>query len=396
MDERNEAAEAGEETVQHAAAEVAEAPPEVAPEPDEEAELAPEAERPLAPSESQRWLLAGPVGSGRTALLGSLSRACSLYPTDGMAFDLRAENEAAAVTFGEATRRFMGELREEAPDGSALAFSLGVRPAAAAVKKGPIAVTVEQVRGWDFPAPLGRLRNPKAPPRSEVLVLLVPPRELSHAAGGEGGRVRSVAAELDDGLSALAAMRRPAAAAKSGWFKRLVAKRRSSGPRKVLPFRRVLVLVSMVDRVATDLLGRGNAAAAMGLEPGAAEGLLARDVVEAMSPLAAARHYVGDGYLVALLGQLAPDCRVAVGLVSSSGFRPSGEAMLDGRGRFTTASSGLRFEQDASAQTAVLREWAPWGVRAALVFAATGEVLADEPLALISMDQFDPRDAGGE
>jgi hypothetical protein len=44
----------------------------------------------------------------------------------------------------------------------------------------------------------------------------------------------------------------------------------------------------------------------------------------------------------------------------------------------------------------VLREWAPWGIRAALVFAATGEVLEEEPLTLISMDQFDPRDSGGE
>lgn len=353
-----------------------------------------EAEKPVLPSEEQRWLLAGPVGSGRTALLGSVARACSLFPTDGFSFDLRPENEAAAMTFGEATRRFMGELREEAPDSSALTFSLGVRRSTSKAGKGPIAVTVEQVRGWAFPAPLVRPRSPKAVPRSEVLVLVVPPRELSHAAGGDGGRVRSVAAELDDGLAALAAMRRPAPESQGGLWRRLTRRRPASGPRKVLPFRRVLVLVSMVDRVATDLLARGAAGAAMGA-PDAA-GLVAREVVEAMSPLASARHYVGDGYLVALLGQVAPDCKVAVGLVSASGFRPSGDALLDARGRFTTAGNGLRFEQDASAQTAVLREWAPWGVRAALAFAATGEVLADEPLTLISMDQFDPRDSGGE
>jgi hypothetical protein len=388
VDERNGAA---------AATETGEVLEESRLEPEEEAEVEaqPETEAPMVYAEAQRWLLAGPAGSGRTALLGSVARACSLFPTDEVELDLRAENEAAAATFGEATRRFMGELRDDAPDASQLTFSLGVRRRGSRRPKGPLAVTVEQVRGWDFPAPLSRKRDPKRVPQSEVLVLVVPPRELSHAGGGDGGRVRSVAAELDDGLSALAGMRRPLpSAGGTGWLGRLAARRSASAPRKVLPFGRVLVLVSMVDRVATDLLGRGAAGAAMGLS--ADEPLVAREVVEAMGPLAAARHYVGDGYLVALLGQVAPDCKVAVGLVSSSGFRPSGEALLDGRGRFTTPGSGLRFEQDAAAQTAVLREWAPWGIRAALVFAATGEVLEEEPLTLISMDQFDPRDSGGE
>ena len=360
-----------------------------------EVEAEPADEAPMVYAEAQRWLRAGPAGSGRTALLGSVARACSLFPTDEVELDLRAENEAAAATFGEATRRFMGELRDDAPDGSQLTFSLGVRRRGTRRPKGPLAVTVEQVRGWEFPAPLSRKRDPKRVPQSEVLVLVVPPRELSHAGGGDGGRVRSVAAELDDGLASLAGMRRPLpSAGGQGWLGRLTSRKVSSAPRKVLPFARVLVLVSMVDRVATDLLARGAAGAAMGLS--ADEPLVAREVVEGMTPLAAARHYVGDGYLVALLGQVAPDCKVAVGLVSSSGFRPSGDALLDGRGRFTTPGSGLRFEQDAAAQTAVLREWAPWGVRAALVFAATGEVLPEEPLTLISMDQFDPRDSGGE
>ena len=156
----------------------------------------------------------------------------------------------------------------------------------------------------------------------------------------------------------------------------------------------MLVLVSMVDRVATELLSRGEAARAAGFPRGASP--TARELVEEMVPLSAARHYAGDGFLVALLGQVDPACRVAVGLVSASGFRASGEAMVDGRGRFTAGGSGLRFEQDATAQTTVLREWAPYGMRAALAFAATGELLAGEPIEEISMDQFDPRDAGGE
>lgn len=101
--------------------------PEEQAEVEAEVEAEPVDEAPLVYAEAQRWLLAGPAGSGRTALLGSVARACSLFPTDEVELDLRAENEAAAATFGEATRRFMGELRDDAPDGSQLTFSLGVR-----------------------------------------------------------------------------------------------------------------------------------------------------------------------------------------------------------------------------------------------------------------------------
>lgn len=123
-----------------------------------------------------------------------------------------------------------------------------------------------------------------------------------------------------------------------------------------LPFQRVLLVVSRVDRLYQELLEGGRPVP--GKPPGAPGIRTAADLARRIDPRAQALSLLGRSSLSLLLSSLPPGGRMAAVAVSAGGFtRPDGHPFLDRNGRPTTAAG------DA---------WHPRGVRQALDFLVAG------------------------
>jgi hypothetical protein len=142
---------------------------------------------------------------------------------------------------------------------------------------------------------------------------------------------------------------------------------RPAGPsRRQLQADRVLILLTKVDRLCDRALraGRGHGPAVCSSLGGIEE--RAEALAHNLDPVEQARQSLGVSLLNLIRSAVKPHARLAAGITSAGGFSAgSGKPYWDRDGK------PVHFAGEAADD--VLRRWAPFGVRDAIVFVATGK-----------------------
>jgi hypothetical protein len=115
----------------------------------------------------------------------------------------------------------------------------------------------------------------------------------------------------------------------------------------------------------------------------ARKNLTARDVAEAMEPVSSARRILTEKVLNQIVKDVRDDCKVAVSFVSVKGFSRAGHPIANKIGQAVPPPGEAMSRQF---RDKIVREWNPWGLRAALYFLATGELIHGEPIAALNRE----------
>lgn len=351
----------------------------------------------------QRWILIGPTSSGKTTLIGSFEQAVSAPARDHLELRLHARNEACQAVLSSALGRLLLPNKQIGATLGAedLAFTLEVEPSHRTINvlmadaQGGAMFTennthIDSLDGESARATIDKLaRTWKS---SDCLLLLIP----AERAGSD----TPISMEISQGLSHLT--RKMLVTPKHQptherrWWQRLLGQTASpTVPSPRLPFKRVLVLITKADLVAQNLLDDYHHWQVDQRDPNGyrvecplpaslqdRKNLTARDVAEAMEPVASARRLLSEKVLNQLVKDVSIDCKVAVCFVSVTGFSRSGHPIANKAGQ-AVAPAGETMTREF--RDKIVREWSPWGLRAALYFLATGDLIHGEPIAALNL-----------
>lgn len=313
---------------------------------------------PITAESASDVVLVGPPASGKSSFLGSLARA-STDAQEGASISLRPGFALTALA-GEYAKNWgqMPPCLAATPEPSLYDFQVEVCGASIGV---PVerAVTVQEwpgsllfrVPGCSPPSrrDCGMLRFFRAARQSTCLVLCVDSSVPARHLWGDS------LPQLLEGLTVSTGRLLPGLSLPTAELPPTLS------PQRQLPFSRVLVLLTKIDRLCAEAVEHLRA---KGYPPFVAEALpfsrLARsplDLARNLDPLGLAENLLGVGLLDTIRSALPRQADLAVGLASSWGF-----------GR--TSPSGRN--QDLST-------WSPWGFGAALLFLLTGQAL--QPVA---------------
>ena len=351
----------------------------------------------------QRWILIGPAASGKTSLVGSFEQAVSAPSKDHLELRLHAANDACQEVLSSALSRLLDEGKAQTSTTASedLAFTLEVRP-----NRRSMNVLMADAQGHSMftgnnrhMAGVDERRTIETLERewksADCLLLLIP------AERDEADSAVPISQEVSQGLSHLTrkmlVRHIPAPPQTPSWWQRLFgtnAATPENSPR--LPFKRILILITKADLVAQSLLDdyhhwqveqrdpngyRAECPLPAALQ--ARKNLTARDVAEAMEPVSSARRILTEKVLNQIVKDVRDDCKVAVSFVSVKGFSRAGHPIANKIGQAVPPPGEAMSRQF---RDKIVREWNPWGLRAALYFLATGELIHGEPIAALNRE----------
>jgi hypothetical protein len=355
----------------------------------------------------QRWILIGPSASGKTSFFGSFEQAVNVSSQDSLDLRLNARNKACQELLSSALNRLLDESQASSVGRPRdLAFTLEAGPNAKVMN----VLMADAAGSAMFRGDNAHMRLESEQrtidalaqrwPEADSLLLLVPAERDE-----EDGDI-PISQEVGQGLGYLTQKmmvhRRTKRPEATSWIRRLFGMTPKTAPAVPrLPFKRVLIVITKADVVAQNLLDEFHQwrATQQGPDPypwpcplppklQRRSNPSAREVAEAMEPIGAARRILSEKVLNQLVKAVDANCTVAVALVSVKGFSRDGHPIA---GKDGLAAPPPGQPKSRQWRDKVVREWSPWGVRAALYFLATGQFIQGEPISALTAEVIPER-----